>query len=97
MIRHIVSWKLREDVKEEAAARIKQTLENLSGQIPGLLHIEVGINSVAAPADNWDVVLLSDFESMEALDAYQIHPLHKEAAAYIAQVRTDRVCVDYEV
>ena len=97
MIRHIVSWKLRPEVKEEAAQRIKQDLEALRGQIPGLLHLEVGINSVDAPQDNWDVLLFTDFESMEALDAYQVHPLHKTAAAYIGSVRTDRVCVDYVI
>lgn len=95
MIRHIVCWKLSEENKSENAAIIKEKLEALKGKIPGLLHIEIGINDITAPEDNWDVVLNSDFESMSALEAYQVHPLHKEAAAFIMQVRTARVCVDY--
>lgn len=97
MIRHIVCWKLVEENKAEHALKIQIMLEPLVGQVPGLLRLEVGINLTAAPEDNWDVVLNSDFESMAALDAYQVHPLHKEAAAFIMTVRTQRVCVDYLV
>lgn len=97
MIRHIVCWTLKEENKAANAAEIKQRLESLRGLIPGMLHLEVGINAPDAPQDNWDVSLLCDFEDMAALDRYQVHPLHKEAAVFIASVRTNRVCVDYEV
>lgn len=97
MIRHIVCWKLVDENKAEHAQKIQSMLEHLVGKVPGLLRLEVGINLPEAPSDNWDVVLNSDFESMEALDAYQVHPLHKEAAAFIMTVRNQRVCVDYFV
>jgi len=97
MIRHIVFWKLKAENKAENALKIKTDLEALKGKIPGLLHIEVGINTDGTPQDNWDVVLNSDFEDIAALDAYQVHPLHKAAAAFIGGVRTDRACVDYEI
>lgn len=97
MIRHIVFWNLKEENKVETAQKIKTDLEALKGKIPGLLHIEVGINSDKAPQDNWDVVLNSDFESIDALNAYQVHPLHKEIAGFIGSVRTARACIDYEV
>lgn len=97
MIRHIVFWNLKEENKAETALKIKTDLEALKGKIPGLLHIEVGINSPKSPQDNWDVVLNSDFENIDALNAYQVHPLHKEAAAFIGTVRTARACVDYEI
>lgn len=97
MIRHIVFWNLKEENKAATALKIKSDLEALRGKIPGLLHIEVGINAPDAPQDNWDVVLNSDFENMDALNAYQVHPLHKEVAAFIGTVRTARACVDYEL
>ena len=97
MIRHIVCWTLKEENKADNAEAIKHRLESLRGKIPGMFHLEVGINTADAPQDNWDVALLCDFEDMAALDAYQVHPLHKEAAIFIASVRTNRVCVDYEV
>lgn len=97
MIRHIVFWKLKEENKSENALKIKSDLEALKGKIPGLLSVEVGINHDEAPQDNWDVVLTCGLESMDALNAYQVHPLHKEAGKFIGQVRTARACVDFEV
>ena len=97
MIRHIVFWNLKEENKAATAQKIKTDLENLSGKISGLLHIEVGTNSTEAPQDNWDVVLHCDFENIDALNAYQVHPLHKEVAEFIGSVRTARACIDYEI
>lgn len=97
MIRHIVCWKLQELNRSDNALVIKTKLESLRGKIPGLLHLEVGINDTNAPQDNWDVSLLCDFEDWAALANYQVHPLHKEVAGFIGSVRTDRTCVDYVV
>lgn len=97
MIRHIVFWNLKEENKAATAQKIKTDLEALKGNIPGLLHIEVGINHPEAPKDNWDVVLNCDFENIDALNAYQIHPLHKVIAGFIGEVRIARACIDYEM
>ncbi len=97
MIRHVVFWKLKDENKAENAQKIKADLENLAGKIPGLLKVEVGINHPDTPAGNWDVILSCDLESIDALNAYQVHPLHKEAGKFIGSVRTDRACVDYEI
>lgn len=100
MIQHIVMWQLADTAqgksKSENAQIIKESLESLSGKIDGLLSIEVGVNHPETPASNYDVVLNCTFPSVEALNAYQVHPLHVAAAAYIKQVVCARVCVDYE-
>lgn len=100
MIRHLVMWQLSEiaegKTKSENAQVIKESLEALAGQIDGLLSIQVGINHPETPASNYDVVLNCTFPSVEALNAYQVHPLHVAAAAYIKKVVCARVCVDYE-
>ncbi|HET6352308.1 MAG TPA: Dabb family protein [Coriobacteriia bacterium] len=100
MIKHIVFWKLADtalnNTAEENAREIKCQLEALAGQIDGLLHIEVGIDFSRTDASA-DVALYSEFADRESLDAYLIHPLHLAAAAFIGQVRSDRVVVDYEL
>ena len=100
MIKHIVFFGLAENAegktKAENAAWIKTELENLKNLIPQIKAIEVGANSPKAPDVNFDIALYSEFDSMEDLDTYQMHPEHKRVAAYIAKVRTDRACVDYE-
>lgn len=99
MVKHIVFWKLHENAngktKSENALSIKQQLESLNGKIPGLIHLEVGIDFLQSP-ESADVVLYSEFESKDALHAYAIHPLHKAVIPFIAEVRSERRVVDYE-
>lgn len=100
MIKHIVSFKLKNDAignnKAKNAELLKQALLNLMGKVPTLLSMEVGINSLKAPLDNFDVVLISTFNSWEALDAYQAHPEHLKVVELVKQIRESRSCVDFE-
>ncbi len=99
MIKHIVFFKLAENAegktKAENALYIKSELENLKNVIPQIRIIEVGINTPEAPISNYDIALVSEFDSMTDLDIYQEHPEHKRVAAFIGKVRTERACVDY--
>ncbi len=101
MIKHIVCFRLADEAegktKAENAQIIKEGLENLVNLIPQLRKIKVGINHPATLASNFDVVLYSEFDSIDDLNTYQEHPEHKKVGAYIVKVKTDRVCVDYEV
>jgi heme-degrading monooxygenase HmoA len=100
MIKHIVMWKLKSQVEESDRAAnaqmVKQKLESLNGQIPGLIKIEVGIDFSQTDA-SFDVVLYSEFDSREALAAYHHHPLHLAVAPFIGAVREQRVLVDYDI
>lgn len=97
MVRHIVIWnftqELENEEKENAAAKIKTELESLQGKIPGLLSVEV----VIAPFDSstHDIALFTSFESVDALQAYQIHPEHLKAVGFVRSVTCNRVCFDY--
>ncbi|GAB3600068.1 Dabb family protein [Microbacterium tumbae] len=98
-LRHVVTWKLAsEDAAERAeqAAEVARRLNALEGVIPGLLAISAGANDLYADV-NWDVTLVADFADAAALEAYQVHPAHVEAAGYIKSVVAGRVAVDFEV
>lgn len=98
-IRHVVTWKLAsEDAAERAAqaAEVSRRLNALDGVVPQLLTISAGAN-VAYPEANWDVTLVADFASVEAIDEYQVHPAHVVVATYIRSVVASRVAVDFEV
>ena len=43
-----------------------------------------------------DVALLSEFESREALEAYQVHPAHLKAKEYVGSVTCGRACMDFQ-
>ncbi len=92
MIRHIVMWKFRPGTKTEQKAFL-EGLRGLQGVIPQLRRSEVAVN---VGQGNYDAVLVSEFESLEALDAYKNDPRHKAVSALCKSIRTDRVAVDYE-
>ena len=76
----------------EAAAR----LDGFEEKIPSLKKIEVKINSKEAPQDNYELVLICDFDDIEGLNAYQKDPLHVEFGKMLSEVRELRACIDYE-
>lgn len=96
MVKHIVFWKLADTAegasKLENAKKIKQGLEALAGVIPGLLEAEVGINENGG---EYDAALVSSFESMEALKAYDVHPEHQKVRDFVTKVRLSRAAIDY--
>lgn len=99
MIRHIVFWRLKGDTPEEKtglASGIKTALEALNGKIPGMIRLEVGFD-FSQTDESSDIVLYSEFESREALDAYQVHPEHLKVMPLVKAARTERRTVDYSI
>ncbi len=100
MVKHIVMWKLKNNAygntKEENALHIKNQLEALNGNIPGLLKLEVGIDFLHS-SDSADIALYAELENREALQVYQEHPLHKAIMPFVAEAREWRISVDYEL
>ena len=101
MVKHIILWKLRSELsaaeKQATAKAIKQGLEGLKGQIPGLLDIHVQIDG-RLESSNADIMLDSTLESPEALKGYAVHPAHVAVANGVVRPNTElRTCLDYEV
>jgi hypothetical protein len=92
-------WKLRGETREEKLAnteQLKASFLSLRGRIPGLLHLEIGVDTSGVDYA-CDVVLVSDFASQAALDAYATHPEHLRVKQEIGDMRTQRHQVDYNV
>ncbi len=101
MVKHIILWKLRSELSEqekrEKALAIKQGLEGLKGQVPGLLDIHVQVDG-RLESSNADIMLDSTLESAEVLKGYAVHPAHVAVANGIVRPNTElRTCLDYEV
>ena len=99
MIKHIVFFNFREEAcgqsKAANMAMAKEQLEGLLGKVPSLRSMTAGINAVGGPTF-WDFALIAEFDNMEGLKAYTVHPEHKKVAAFIGQARYERAAVDYE-
>jgi hypothetical protein len=99
MIKHIVMWNLKGETSEEKAQavdRLKNAFESLIGKIPGLLHVEIGID-MSKGDYACDVVLYSEFDSHESLAAYAVHAEHIRVKQDVGDVRIARHQVDYHV
>ena len=100
MVKHIILCKLRSELSAEekraAAQAIKQGLEALKGQVPGLLDIHVQIDG-RLETSNADIMLDSTLESFEALKGYAVHPAHVAVADGVVRPNTElRTCLDFE-
>lgn len=100
MVKHIILWKLKEELsaeeKKQILANMKENLEGLVGKVPGLTRMNIVINPLAS--SNAEVMLDSDLESNEALMTYQTHPEHVHVANTYVRPFTDvRMCMDYDV
>lgn len=99
MIKHIVMFKLKgtdNRSEYENAIEAKQRFSKVIENVTELKKGEAVINSADAPESNYTIALICDFDSIDDLNAYQIHPVHKEFGAFIAEIKTDRACIDYE-
>ncbi|AMP00454.1 stress responsive A/B Barrel domain protein [Collimonas arenae] len=97
-LKHIVLWKLKEQAegadKATNARKLKALLDSCAEIVPGILKFEAVIAQPGLEA-TYDVLLNSEFVSVEALDAYQVHPTHVAIKPFVAAVREARQCMDY--
>jgi len=99
VIKHIVMWRLSGPTREERACqaqRLASSFHSLRGRVPGLLHLEVGLDTSGVDYA-CDVVLYSEFESEAALQAYATHPEHLRVKREVGDMRIARHQVDYPV
>jgi hypothetical protein len=98
MIKHVVMWTVNATAnqdKKEVLEQIRTRLNSLVGKIGGLTSLQVGINkndSLGA----YDICLITEHTSWQDLQNYQEHPLHKEVAVFVGQVKKSRAVVDFE-
>ena len=100
MVKHIILWKLRDDLSNEEKQRVKKDikagLEGLVGRIPGLLSIVVNVGG-RLESSNAGVMLDSTFTDEAALKAYAVHPEHVAVAdGKVRPYTCLRTCLDYE-
>ena len=100
MVKHVIIWKLKSGYSDEEISGIKKDikegLEGLAGQIPGLKEISVYTEPLGS--SNCDLILDSLFENEGSLKGYAVHPLHVDVADNkVRPFVEQRSCMDYEI
>lgn len=93
MIKHIVMWKFKED-EEENMKKFLEGLNELKGKIPEIKNLETGIN--INPKNEYDAILISEFENIEDLEKYKNDPRHVKVSNMCKEIRISRQAIDYE-
>ena len=81
MLRHYVLLKYREDASDRHIAAFCERMLALRDTIDGIEHLEIGRDELH-DARSWDLVLIMEFASVDALRAYQRHPEHLAVMAF---------------
>ena len=87
-------WKFKEN-EEENMKKFLDGLNSLKAIIPEIKYMETGIN--INPKNQYDAILISEFETMEDLEKYKKHPEHVKISNLCKSIRIDRQAIDYEI
>ena len=96
MVKHIVTFKVKDENKQNNLAKAKEIIEALKDKINEIIHIEVGIdfNLDANPSD---FVIYSEFKTKADLEIYTKHLEHIKVVEFIKTIASERRVVDYEI
>lgn len=95
MVTHIVFFKLNDPSPANIAAT-REKLLSMQGRVMMLRHLEVGVDVVRSER-SYDLALVTKFDSLADLQAYQIDPCHAgEILPYMRSVCASIAAVDYE-
>jgi hypothetical protein len=81
MLQHYVFLKYRDDTTDGHIATLCERMMALRGAIREIHSLEIGRDELH-DTRSWDLVLIMEFASVEALRAYQRHPDHAGVMAF---------------
>ena len=94
MLRHYVFLKFRDGTAAGHVDAFCERMLALRGRIADIRQLEVGRDELH-DARSWDLVLIMEFASVEALRAYQRHPEHVALMAFNEPFAASVATVDF--
>jgi hypothetical protein len=94
MLRHYVFLKYREGTSDGHITAFCERMLALPAAIAEVEHLEIGRDELHDQR-SWDLVLIMEFASVDALRAYQRHPQHVEAMTFNAPFVASVGSVDF--
>jgi hypothetical protein len=78
MIERIVLFKLKAEHTHDAARReVAAHSREVLASVPGVEEVRVGTPADDAAEKSWDLSVVVRFASLEAVEAYRVHPTHR--------------------
>lgn len=95
MVIHIVAWKYRADVPQEARDKHLAMLKALHNIVAGIEDFAAGFDFLRAH-NSYDTGLFARFQNRAVLDAYTVHPEHVKVVEYGRTIAETMSKVDFE-
>ena len=99
MIRHVIMWKFTDEFegmnKDMIMDAVEERFRHLKKTIPEIKFMSVE-RDVLRSARSFDMIYVTEFESLEALEVYRVHPEHVKVAEFIGKIRTAQAVTDTE-
>lgn len=95
MVKHIVCHAIE---NFEDAKRAANMLNALVGKVPSLLSMTAGVD-VLRSERSYELGIVAEFENLEGLEEYSVHPEHVKVKEFIASIKDKSrpsVAVDFE-
>ena len=97
MFRHVVMFRWREGVDQDAVAAACGELAGLSAAVPQVRSLSFGADA-GIRADNHDLVVIVDFEDIDGYSVYVDHPAHVALVEnHLRPLLAERAAVQYSV
>lgn len=100
MIRHVVMWKFKDSAegktKEENLSIVSERLYALVPVIPEIKKMEI-ILDFSHTDMSMDMMLLTEFDTVDDMKTYAVHPEHLKVSEYVRKVIVTRVVLDAQI
>ena len=97
MIRHTIMWRFTDSFdgmsKDDIMDKIMELFVFLKITIPEIKFMSVK-RDVIKSERSYDMIYITEFESLEALEVYRVHPEHLKVAEFIGKVRIAQAVTD---
>ncbi|MGH9038733.1 MAG: Dabb family protein [Acidimicrobiia bacterium] len=96
MFRHVVMVSFAEDTTDEQKQALRDGLATMPEQIPEVRAYRFG-DDAGISEDNYDLVVVADFEDQDGFLTYRDHPLHQKLVADLLRpIISRRAAVQHE-
>ena len=100
MIRHTIMWRFTDNFegmnKDQIMDKVTDLFRELKTKIPEIKFMSVE-RDVLRSERSFDMIYITEFDSLEALEVYRVHPEHVKVASLVRKVTESRVVLDCEI
>ena len=95
MLKHVVVLKFKKSASESDIAEVEKGLGGLPAIIPEIMEFEFG-RDVLRSERSYDFALVSEFENLEKMERYRVHPAHQKVLMKLKDICDSILIVDFE-